>query len=129
MKKVLIHIIGATIILGVGASLFVLTINSDNAVVKKILEFFLAGRAMPLIVNSGLSMMFYIDALKRKTPYAFLWFLVMFIFPIVGILLYLKNRPPMPESTSGERRAQLCPHCGKYFEPPVTFCPHCGARI
>ncbi|MBQ7628719.1 MAG: PLDc N-terminal domain-containing protein [Selenomonadaceae bacterium] len=127
MKKVLIHIIGATIILGVGASLFVLVINSEGFF-HNMLRDVLHSRGA-LLGFFVCCMMFYIDALKRKTPYAFLWFLVMFVFPIVGILLYIKNRPPMPESTSGERRAQLCPHCGKYFEPPVTFCPHCGARI
>ena len=127
MKKVLIHIIGATIILGVGASLFVFAINSDG-IAHKILDMIVGNRGV-LLGFFACCMMFYIDALKRKTPYAFLWVLVMFVFPIVGILLYLKNRPPMPESTGNERQSQLCPHCGKYFEPPVTFCPHCGTRI
>jgi len=127
MKKILIHVIGATIILGVGASLFVFALNSDG-IAYKILTVFLGNR-FAILLHFVLCMIIFIDAAKRKVPYAMLWFLAMFIFPIVGILLYLKNRPPMPESTGNERQSQLCPHCGKYFEPPVTFCPHCGNRI
>ena len=127
MKKILIHVIGATIILGVGASLFVFAINSDG-IAHKILDM-IFGNRFAIWLHFVLCMIIFIDAAKRKVPYAMLWFLAMFVFPIVGILIYLINRPPIPESTGNERRSQLCPHCGKYFEPPVTFCPHCGTRI
>lgn len=127
MKKILIHVIGATIILGVGASLFVFAINSDG-IAHKILDM-IFGNRFAIWLHFVLCMIIFIDAAKRKAPYAMLWFLAMFVFPIVGILIYLINRPPIPESTGNERRSQLCPHCGKYFEPPVTFCPHCGTRI
>lgn len=127
MKKILIYVFGTIIILGFGAVLFLTALASENAVVNKILELFLAGRAMPLIINSGLSMVFYMDALKRQVPYAGLWFLVMSFFPIIGIVIYLMKRPPLPEPP--ERTSRLCPHCGKYYEPPVNYCPHCGARV
>lgn len=48
---------------------------------------------MSLIINSVLSMVFYVDALKRQMPYAWLWFLGMFVLPIIGIVIYLLKRP------------------------------------
>ncbi|MBR4384487.1 MAG: PLDc N-terminal domain-containing protein [Selenomonadaceae bacterium] len=93
MNRILIHIFGTIIILGFGALLFVAALGSENDVVKKILELFFGGRAMPLIINSGLSIAFYVDALKRQIPYAWLWFLGMFVLPIIGIVIYLLKRP------------------------------------
>ena len=127
MKKVLIHVLGTIIILGGGSLLFLAALSSENVLVQKTLEFFLASRAMPLIVNSGLSMVFYMDAVKRKMPYAWLWCVGMFSFPIIGIVIYLMKRPPLPEPP--ERTSRLCPNCGKYYEPSVNYCPHCGSRV
>ena len=112
MNKVLINIIGATIILGVGASLFVFALFSDG-IAHKMLSSFLDNR-VTILLHFVFCTIVYSDALKRKVPYATLWYLVMIVFPVVGILLYLffVKRPPMPESTGNERTSRLCPHCG-----------------
>lgn len=111
MNKILIHIIGATIILGVGASLFVFALNSDG-IAHKILDVFFGNR-LTMYIHALACFVVCIDAVRRKVPYVFLWSLVMFIFPIIGILLYLglAERPPVPESTGNERTSRLCPHC------------------
>lgn len=127
MKKILIHILGTIIILGSGFFLFLAALNSENVLVQKILNGFVGGRGTPLLVYFVLCMVLYIDAVKRKMPYAWLWCAGMFSFPIIGIVIYLMKRPPLPEPP--ERTSRLCPNCGKYYEPPVNYCPHCGARV
>ena len=129
MNKILIHIIGTIVILGFGAVLFVTGLESDG-ILGKVVNGFCSSR-LALYGHSLFCMCIYIDALKRKVPYAFLWLFIMFILPVVGVFIYLAlaKRPPMPESTGGERTSKLCPHCGKYYEPPVNYCPHCGARV
>jgi len=110
MKRVIIHILGTIILLGVGAALFVTGINGEG-IIKKMMDIFFGSRGLMIGVFL-LCIVLYIDALKRKMPYAFLWLLGMFVLPIIAIPLYLIIRPPIPESAIGEKVSQLCPHCG-----------------
>lgn len=71
----------------------------------------------------------YSDAKSRNSSCPVLWALgVLFLF-IIFFPLYLIGRPPKNNTTITKAAPQLCPHCGKYFEPPVTFCPHCGTKL
>lgn len=71
----------------------------------------------------------YSDAKSRNSSCPGMWAIGVFLLWIIFFPMYLIGRPMKTNTAVNERRSQLCPHCGKYFEPPVTFCPHCGTRI
>ena len=69
----------------------------------------------------------YHDAKTRGSSSPFLWAVGVFIFFIIFLPLYLLMRPSKIETVT--RTPLLCPHCGKYYEPPVNFCPNCGKEL
>lgn len=75
------------------------------------------------------SIFVYKDAKSRNSSSPVLWAVSVFAFLIIFLPLYLIMRPSKPDTILTKKAPQLCPHCGKYFEPPVTFCPHCGVRV
>ena len=68
----------------------------------------------------------YSDAKSRESSSPVLWAIGCLLIFIVVFPLYLIMRPPRKVIN---RSALLCPHCGKYYEPPVKFCPNCGTKL
>jgi len=79
--------------------------------------------AIPLIVAAWV----YSDAKSRGSSSPVLWAIGVFLLLIVFLPLYLMMRPP--KATIISKQPMLCPHCGKYYEPPVKFCPNCGHEL
>lgn len=71
----------------------------------------------------------YSDAKSRGSSSPVLWALGVALLMIVFLPLYIVMRPPKPTAVVTKSAPQLCPHCGKYYEPPVQFCPNCGGKI
>lgn len=71
----------------------------------------------------------YSDAKSRNSSSPVLWALSVMALMIVFLPLYLIMRPPKNNAIVAKNAPLLCPHCGKYYEPPVQFCPNCGNRI
>lgn len=71
----------------------------------------------------------YKDAKSRNSSAPALWAIGVFALLIVFLPLYLIMRPSKTDITLTKAAPMLCPHCGKYYEPPVTFCPHCGTKL
>lgn len=89
MNKILIHVFGTIILVGVGAFLFKLGIESDG-IGKTILDF--VCQKPVLYFLAALDMLVVIDAVKRKMSYAFLWGLGVLVLPIIALPLYLVMR-------------------------------------
>lgn len=68
----------------------------------------------------------YSDAKSRNSSHPALWAIGVFLMFVIFFPLYLITRP---SKTPTNRSPMLCPHCGKYYEPPVQFCPNCGNKI
>jgi len=79
------------------------------------------------IVSLMLTCWVYHDAKTRGSSAPVFWSISVFIFFIIFLPLYLIMRPAKPETVA--RTSVLCPHCGKYYEPPVKFCPNCGNKV
>ena len=71
----------------------------------------------------------YSDARSRNSSHPALWALGVFALLIVFLPLYLIMRPPKSNIVVTRSAPNLCPHCGKYYEPPVKFCPNCGNKL
>ena len=78
------------------------------------------------VVTLMLTCWVYHDAKSRGSSSPVFWTIAVFIFFIVFLPLYLIMRPPR---VSINRSPMLCPHCGKYYEPPVNYCPNCGNKL
>lgn len=75
-----------------------------------------------LVVALNIALLYWVykDAEKRGAS-AGAWLIVVFLFGLLGLLLYLIARP--------KGKLVACPHCGK--QKPITdaICPHCGQRV
>ena len=73
-----------------------------------------------LALNIALLYWVYKDAEKRGAS-AGGWLIVVFLFGLLGLLVYLIARP--------KGKLVPCPECGK--QKPITdaICPHCGKRV
>ena len=60
---------------------------------------------------------------KRKGGSFFLWFLVSFCIPVIGLLTALVARPE-----NRELRRQ-CPECGKVVKLHDALCTRCGTEL
>jgi hypothetical protein len=60
---------------------------------------------------------------KRKGGSFFLWFLVSFCIPLIGLLTALVSRPD-----NRELRRQ-CPSCGKVVKLHDALCTRCGTEL
>ena len=69
----------------------------------------------------------YNDAKNRNSSHPVLWTAGVFLCFVIFLPLYLLMRPSKIETVT--RTPLLCPHCGKYYEPPVNFCPNCGKEL
>ena len=76
------------------------------------------------VVVLCLSAWVYSDAKSRGSSSPVLWAIGSLLMFIIVFPLYLIARPARRNSS-----AILCPHCGKYYEPPVQFCPNCGNKL
>lgn len=82
---------------------------------------FLCGFGIAVIaLNIYLLYWVYKDAEKRGAS-AGGWLIVVFLFGLLGLLIYLIARP--------KGKLVSCPECGK--QKPITdaICPHCGKRV
>lgn len=85
----------------------------------------------------------YKDA-NRRDMNGLLWAILTFVLPIVGFLLYLAVRNPIPgqEKTKNQPKVILekeiierevvkvkCPYCGALIDQGLDKCPHCGAPL
>lgn len=68
----------------------------------------------------------YSDAKSRGSAHPVLWAIGVLAMLIVFLPLYLIMRPSKLPATA---KPLLCPHCGKYYEPPVVYCPNCGNKV
>lgn len=78
----------------------------------------------------------YSDAKSRNSSSPVLWAIGSFLFWIVIFPMYLICRPSRHDLARQDAlmnratpRPRLCPHCGKYYEPPANFCPNCGNKV
>lgn len=71
----------------------------------------------------------YSDASSRNSSHPVLWSIGVLLMFIIFFPLYLIMRPSKTNTTLTKAAPMLCPHCGKYYEPPVTFCPNCGTKL
>ena len=91
----------------------------------------------------------YKDA-ERRGKSGILWFFVILLLGLIGIIIWLVVRPPIggdPNQQAGSGRicpdcgrsipmdARICPYCTKVFhddhmtqQPTLKYCPHCGSR-
>jgi RNA polymerase subunit RPABC4/transcription elongation factor Spt4 len=83
----------------------------------------------------GLILAFFIsrDAGKRNMNEG-LWFLIVLILSIVGIILYLIVRNPLPSSSDNENikcesELKKCPDCAEYIKVDARVCRFCGFRF
>jgi hypothetical protein len=60
---------------------------------------------------------------RRKGGSFFLWFLVSFCIPVIGLLTALASRPE-----NRELRRQ-CPGCGKVVKLHDALCTRCGTEL
>lgn len=74
-----------------------------------------------------LSIWVYNDAKKRERELPLLWAIAVFFVWILFFPIYLATRPD--KTLIIKKQPELCPHCGKYYEPPVKFCPNCGHQL
>jgi hypothetical protein len=86
----------------------------------------------------------YKDAKKRNMDGA-VWLLIVFITGIIGLIIYLIIRNPMPSETSEppaevkqpqieeeipkERATKYCAMCGEKIPIDVQFCSYCGSKV
>lgn len=73
-----------------------------------------------IVLNIALLYWVYKDAEKRGAS-AGAWLIVVFLFGLLGLLLYLIARP--------KGKLVACPHCGKQKPIGDAICPHCGQRV
>lgn len=73
-----------------------------------------------LVLNIALLFWVYKDAEKRGAS-AGAWLIVVFLFGLLGLLLYLIARP--------KGKLVACPECGKMKPITDAICPHCGKRV
>lgn len=59
------------------------------------------------------------DAHKRGTT-SVGWFLIVFIFGLIGLIAYLVMRP--------QGKLQACSNCGQMRPITALICPHCGQK-
>ena len=71
----------------------------------------------------------YSDAKSRNSSHPVLWAIGVLLMFIIFFPLYLIARPPKVDNVFSKAAPMLCPHCGKYYEPPVQFCPNFGNRV
>ena len=71
----------------------------------------------------------YSDAKSRNSSSPVLWAVGVMLLMIIFLPLYLIMRPSKPNLIIAQNAPKLCPHCGKYYEPPAKFCPNCGNEI
>ena len=76
----------------------------------------------------------YSDAKSRNSSHPVLWAIGVFLLGIFIFPVYLVARPtkvnaPPPNRIQTLPKPGLCPHCGKYYEPPAKFCPNCGNKL
>lgn len=91
-----------------------------------------------LIVTSlviGLILAFFIsrDAGKRNMNEG-LWFLIVLILSILGMILYLIVRNPLPSPADNEyieydSELKKCPDCAEYIKIDARVCRFCGFRF
>ncbi len=60
---------------------------------------------------------------RAKGSSFFIWFLVSFVIPILGLVAVILYRS---EQREPERR---CPRCGKILKLYVQVCPRCGTDL
>ena len=86
------------------------------------------------------------DARRRSTsiPFAIFAFLLAFVPPFLGALIYLVIRPPrtlaeerslaleqqiLEEPASGTLETRPCPTCGRDIEEDFVICPYCRTQF
>ena len=86
------------------------------------------------------------DARRRSEsiPFAIFAFLLAFVPPFLGALIYLVIRPPrtlaeerslaleqqiLEEPPSGTPETRPCPTCGRDIEEEFVICPHCRTQF
>ena len=86
--------------------------------------------AIPWIIWLILGIWVYKDAEKRGKS-GILWFLIVFILGIIGIIIWLVVRPPIggekPAATAEPGRR--CPNCGRGIPNDARTCPYCGKNF
>ena len=60
---------------------------------------------------------------RAKGSSFFIWFLIGFFLPLVGLVAVVLHR------NEGEEPERVCPSCGKTLKLYVQVCPRCGADL
>ncbi|MBR2518438.1 MAG: hypothetical protein IKE46_01420 [Selenomonadaceae bacterium] len=89
----------------------------------------MTGTLIGLGIAFLISLWVFNDAKSRGSSAPVLWAIGVFLLLIIFLPAYLLMRPSKKDVTLVKNAPQLCPHCGKYYEPPVTYCPHCGNKV
>ena len=82
---------------------------------------------IPFIIWIVLGIWVYKDAEKRGKS-GILWFIIILILGIVGLIIWLVVRPPI----GGEKAAasdRKCPNCGRPIPMYARACPYCAKNF
>lgn len=81
--------------------------------------------AIPWIIWLVLAIWTYKDAEKRGKS-GILWFLIVLILGIIGLIIWLVVRPPIGGEKTSEGGGRTCPSCGRPIPMDAQVCPYCG---
>ena len=72
----------------------------------------------------------YKDAEKRRKS-GIVWFLVVFILGIIGLIIWLLVRPPITDAPGAKRvdSDRKCPNCGRNIPMDARACPYCAKKF
>ena len=67
------------------------------------------------------------DARKRGMDGG-IWVVIVFFLGILGLLIYLFSRKPLPEGNA-ESEFRKCPFCAEQIKAEAVFCKHCHKNV
>jgi membrane protease YdiL (CAAX protease family) len=83
---------------------------------------------IPWIIWLILGIWVYKDAEKRGKS-GILWFLIVFVLGIIGLIIWLVVRPPIGGEQKQQSSGRMCPNCGRPIPMDAQVCPYCGKNF
>jgi H+/Cl- antiporter ClcA len=88
--------------------------------------FFIVIIIIVFIVWIAVGLWVYKDA-KQRNESAILWFVIVIVAGLLGILLWFVFRPPIGGRKTTPQR--ICPNCGREIPFDANLCSYCGKKF